>query len=120
MNRRTRDEILGIFRACQAKLGRTPGRDALCKLSGLKESEIDYHWPRYSALVQEAGAEANQFASKLPDQQVFQSYARVCLHLRKIPARNELRQAARELNLSTPHAYDRFGSIAEFDSRFRV
>jgi len=91
--RRTREEVLNVFQACQAKVGKPPGREVFLKLSGLKATEIDYYWPRYSELLKEAGAQPNEFQLKLPDEDVFQDYAKVCLHLRKLPTHKELRIA---------------------------
>ena len=83
--RRSREEILDMFRACQATLGRAPGKEVFSKTSGLKLSEIDYYWRTFNALVQEAGARPNEFQSKLPDEVVFQDFARVCQHVGRIP-----------------------------------
>lgn len=116
--RRSRQEIVDVFRACRSKLGRAPGRAAFCKQSGIKPAEVDYYWPRYSALVQEAGARPNEFQAKLPDGVVFQDFARLCQHLGKIPTNTELRVAQRELGTKTHTAYKRFGNIEEFHARF--
>lgn len=116
--RRSREEILDVYRACQAKLGRAPGKEAFCKMSGIKLSEINYYWPRPSALIEEAGFQPNELQSKLPDDVVFQDFARVCLHIGKIPTHNELRIAQRELGTKTFTAYTRFGSNSEFHARF--
>ena len=116
--RHSRQEILDIFRACQATLGRAPGKDVFCKTSGLKLSEIDYHWPTFRALVQEAGAQPNEFQSKLPDEVVFQDFARVCQHVGRIPTEKELRIAQRSLGTKTHTAYKRFGNNREFHARF--
>ncbi len=116
--RRSREEILDVYRACQAKLGTAPGIDVFCKLSSIKLSEIHYHWPTFSALVQEAGARPNKFRSKLPDEVVFQDFARVRQHVGRIPGINELRIAQRSLGTKTHSAYKRFGSSREFHARF--
>ena len=89
------------------------------KLSGVKAPEIDYYWPRYSELLKEAGAQPNEFQLKLPDEDVFQDYAKVCLHLRKLPTHKELRIVQRELKTRTHSVYVRFGGIEEFRARFR-
>jgi hypothetical protein len=82
----TKQEILELYRACQAKIGEPPGIGRFCKMAKLKPSEINFYWPRPTALTKEAGATPNEFVSKLPDKVVFQDYARVCLDLGKIPA----------------------------------
>jgi hypothetical protein len=38
--RRTKQEILDLYKACQAKLGEPPGIDRFCKMAKLKPSEI--------------------------------------------------------------------------------
>jgi len=107
-----------MFRACQATLGRAPGKDVFCRTSGLRLSEIDYHWPTFSALVQEAGARPNEFRSKLPDEVVFQDFARVCQQVGRIPTEKELRIVKRSLGTKTHTAYKRFGNNKEFHARF--
>lgn len=116
--RRSREEILETFRACSASLGKTPGREVFFKRTGIKAAELDYYWPKYSALVQEVGGEPNELQSKLPDEVVFQDFARVCQHLGKIPTNNELRIAQRELGTKTYTAYKRFGNVKDFHGRF--
>ena len=118
--RHTRQEILELYKACQAKLGEPHGIDRFCKMAKLKPSEISYYWPRPTALTKEVGATPNEFVSKLPDKIVFQDYARVCLDLGKIPAQNELRIAQRELETKTHTVYNRHGDIYAFQDRFRT
>jgi hypothetical protein len=118
--RRTREEILDTFRGCQAKLGKPPGRELFEKLTGIKGSEVAYYWPRHSALVAEAGGEPNRLQSRLPDDLVFKDYARVCLHVGKIPSLAELNIAQRELGAKTHTVDTRFGGgLGEFRRRFR-
>jgi len=73
-----------------ARLGRTPGEAAFFKLTGVKRAEVLYYWPRYSALAKEAGTAPNEFQSSMPDEEIFRDFARVCLHLGKIPTKHEL------------------------------
>jgi hypothetical protein len=117
--RHSKQEILDLYRACQAKIGKAPGKDRFCKMTGLKLAEIDYYWPRPSALLQEAGAKPNEFNQKLPDEEVFEEYARVCLYLNKIPTSGDLRIAQRELKTKTSTVYERHGSLELFLDRFR-
>jgi hypothetical protein len=117
--RQSREEILDLFSACQRKLGRTPGMAVFCKMTGVKESEVSYYWPTRSALAKEAGATANKFDNRLPDETVFREYARICLHLGKIPTRGELLIAQRELGAKTSTVKKRFGGEREFDVHFR-
>lgn len=116
--RRSREEILDVYRACQAKLGRAPGKETFCKMSGVKPAEINYYWPRPGALIEDAGFQPGEWQGKLSDDVVFQDFARVCLHVGKIPSHNELRIAQRELGTKTTTAYTRFGNNSEFHSRF--
>jgi len=118
--RHTKQEILELYKACQAKLGEPPGIERFCKMAKLKQSEVYFYWPRPKALTREAGATPNEFGSKLPDKVVFQDYARVCLDLGKIPAQNELRIAQRELETKTHTVYTRHGDIYAFQDRFRT
>lgn len=87
-------------------------------MAKLKRSEISYYWPRPTALTKEAGVAPNEFGSKLPDEVVFQDYARVCLHINKIPTQTELRIAQRELGTKTHTVYVRHGDILGFQDRF--
>jgi hypothetical protein len=119
IKRHTKQEILELYKACQAKLGEPPGIDRFCRMAKLKPSEISYYWPRPTALTKEVGAIPNEFGSKLPDEVVFQDYTRVCLHLGKIPTQTELRIAQRELETKTSTVYDRHGDIYRFQDCFR-
>lgn len=117
--RRSRQEILELFRACQASLGKTPGTTVFCKKTGLKPSEVAYYWPNPRALAREAGSEPNEYTARYLDDKVFEDYARVCLHLEKVPTQPELRIAQRELKTKTHTVYTRHGTIEEFQNRFR-
>ena len=119
IKRHTKQEILELYKACQAKLGEPPGIDRFCRMAKLKPSEISYYWPRPTALTKEVGAIPNEFGSKLPDEVVFQDYTRVCIHLGKIPTQTELRIAQRELETKTSTVYDRHGDIYRFQDCFR-
>src|SRR5262249_48292150 len=119
--RPSRETILDQFRACTRKLGRTPGRDVFARITGITESQVDYYWPRHSDLVREAGIEPNVFNQAAPEDEIFEQYGRICLHLKKIPTSKELGIAARELDTRNPKTfYGRFGSFAELDKRFRA
>jgi hypothetical protein len=120
MTRRSRDEIIELFRACQAKFGKTPGCEAFCKEARLKPSEIDYYWSPFSKLVTEVGGRPNEFTARLPDDVVFRGYGRVCLHLGKIPTDRELKIAQREFKTRTHSVRTREGSIWAFREKFRL
>ena len=117
--RRSREEILEMYRACEAKLGRTPGMVSLCKLTGLKPPEIKYYWAGLTDLANEVGASPNQLTARMTDEEVFRDFAKVCLHLNKIPSVAELRIATRELKTKTHTADKRFGSVPAFRKQFR-
>lgn len=120
MTRRSSDEIIEMFRACQAKLGRVPGHEAFRKETGVKLSEVNYYWPTFGKLVEQAGGKANEFnTTRMPDDFVFREYGRVCLHLGKIPTEKELRIAQRELKTRTHTVRSRDGSIGAFREKFR-
>ena len=120
MTRRSRAEIIELFRACQAKLGKAPGHIAFGKETGVKLSEVNYYWPTFNKLVEESGGKANEFnTTRMPDDVVFREYGRVCLHLGKIPTEKELRIAQRELKTRTHTVRKRDGSIWAFREKFR-
>ncbi|MBI4309102.1 MAG: hypothetical protein HY591_02100 [Candidatus Omnitrophica bacterium] len=112
-------EILDRFRACCQKLGKTPGKDIFCKTANVKRADFNYYWARSSDIAKEVGAVPQGRSIKIPDSELFEEYAKVCLHLHKIPTMGELRIATRELKTRTNAVRER-GSIGEFDSQFRV
>lgn len=120
MTRRSRDEIIELFRACQAKLGRAPGHQAFRKETGVKLSEVNYYWPTFGKLAMEVSGGANEFATRLADDFVFREYGKVCLHLGKIPTQNELQITQRELKTRTHSVWNRDGSIWAFLEKFRL
>jgi len=119
--RRSREEILEAFKACASVLGRTPGKDEFEKRTGIKESEVQYYWAKPSALAEDAGLQPNTWRDiRLPDSEVFEDYARICLLLKKIPSVAELRIAQRQHQTKTYTVYTRFsGGIEEFQTHFR-
>jgi hypothetical protein len=119
MTRRSRDEIIELFRACQAKLGETPGHRVFTKETGVKMSDVEYYWPKFGKLVEEVGGQTNKFKARLADDDVFREYAQVCLHLGHIPTERELRIAQRELKTRTHTVSTRDGSIGAFREKFR-
>jgi len=117
--RPSREEILESYRACEKKLGKPPGLSLFCKTSGISQADVFYYWPTIGHLTREVGSTPNQFITAMPEDELFSEYARVCLHLKKVPSRNELRIATRELNTRTHIVYGRFKTISEFDQRFQ-
>jgi hypothetical protein len=86
--------------------------------AGIKMAEVLYYWPTFTKLVEEAGGNSNEFKTRLPDDFVFREYARVCLHLGKIPTPNELKIVQRELKTRTHSVEKREGSIWAFREKF--
>lgn len=119
--RRSREEILDKYRACAKQLGRAPGLGALEK-AGIKKSEIKYYWPRPAALAREAGLPPNFFLkSAIPEDQLLEAYARICLQLKKVPTPNEFRIAIRDHGSFSETTFKRpyGGSIPALQKRFR-
>ena len=86
----------------------------------MKPSEVGYYWPSFGKLVREAGGKPNGFNTRLSDDFVFREYARVCLHLGKIPTQKERCIAQREIKARTHTVDNRDGSIWEFRKKFRA
>jgi len=120
LTRRSREEILDLYRAVSAKLGKPPGLGKFCSEANLKSSEIYYYWASPGALTKEAGLEPNEYIERLPDEEVYADYAKVCLHLGKVPSPNQLRIAQRELKTRTHSVFNRDGSIQNFQKNFRI
>lgn len=109
-----------MFRALMTELGRPPGKGTLLKRAGIKESEILYYWPRPTELAIEAGATApNEMQLAVSDSDVFADFAKVCIHLGKIPTGAETRIATRTLQTRTHTVAKRFGTLQAFVQRFR-
>jgi hypothetical protein len=85
----------------------------------VKKGDIDRYWPRFSKLRETVGAPVNKFDNRLSHETVFNDYARICLHLGKIPTRAELDIAQRKLGTKTSTVKKRFGGNREFDVHFR-
>ena len=117
--RRSKQEILELYRALVDKLGKPPGIQTFCKATRIGIEDVEYYWPRTSSLVKEAGHIPNVFNTRLSDDDVFRDYAQVCLHLGKIPTTRELKISQRELKTRTSTVYSRLGSINRFQDRFR-
>jgi len=121
--RPSREEIVDLFRACAAKNeGITPGKDLFQKTCGITESQVKYHFWQggYTELAQEAGLQPNLMTVRLDDDQVFNDYAMICLHIQSVPNVRQLRGAQRELGTRTHTVATRFeGGLEEFQQRFR-
>ncbi|HLD69618.1 MAG TPA: hypothetical protein VJA17_02535 [Candidatus Omnitrophota bacterium] len=122
-SRLSKADILNRFRACCQKLGKTPGTDLFCKTTGVNTNDVRYYWPKFSDLVKEGGAIPQERSEKIPEDELFGEYAKVCLHLKKIPTLPELLITTRELRTRTHQSVltRRFGgSLIETDRNFRA
>ncbi len=120
--RRSREEIIDLFRACAAKLNRTPGKSEFERKCGVSETDIRRHFWKsgYTELAEAAGLPPNTLTQRLEDDQVFEDYAKICLHIARIPSEAQLRGATRELGTKTWSVKTRFtGGTTEFQERFR-
>lgn len=120
--RRSREEIIELFRACAAKLNRTPGKAEFERTCGISETDIRRHFWKsgYTELAEAAGLPPNTLTQRFEDDQVFEDYAKICLHIGRIPSEVQLRGATRELGTKTWSVKSRFpGGTAEFQERFR-
>lgn len=115
MTRLSKTEITGRFDVSCQKLGKTPGFALFCKTARIKKSDIEYYWPRFSDFVKECGGKPQGWIAKIPDEELFREYVKVCLHLKKLPTSNELRIATRELKTRTHTIKNLLG----FDIRFK-
>jgi len=111
--------ILKQYRALYKKLGRTPGIKLFSTMTNIRKRDVYYYWTYFDDLVREAGATPNRIPTALTDDEILRAYARVCLHLGKLPGQLELHRTAREIGARVYSLYDRFGPIAEFDRVFR-
>lgn len=120
--RRSREEIIELFRACAAKLNRTPGAAEFERTCGISVTDIRRHFWKsgYTELAEAAGLPPNTLRQRLEDDQVFEDYAKICLHIGRIPSGVQLQGATRELGTKTWSVKSRFaGGTAEFQERFR-
>jgi hypothetical protein len=118
--RRSREEILDLYRAVSSKLGKPPGLEKFCTEAHLKHAEVYYYWASPGELSKEAGLQPNEYIERLPDADVFCDYAKVCLHLGKVPSQKQIRITQRELKTRTHTIYTRDGSIQAFQKKFRA
>ena len=118
--RRSKEQIRDLFRAARAKLGDDIGQAQFCSATGVKLSEITYHFGDVGTLREEEGLPRNELRLRLSDEEVFGDYARACLHLGKVPSAGWLRIVQRELKTRTNSVYDREpGGIHAFQEKFR-
>jgi hypothetical protein len=111
--------ILERMQAAIHQDGKAPGAAAFENKWGVKAVHRKRYWPTHSRLVEDAGAKANQPLDKIPENDLFHEYARVCLHYGHIPTLAELKIATRELGTRTGTVQSRFGTLAEFNQKFR-
>jgi len=120
VTRRTKQELIDIGVAATAKLGRDFGQQQFCNATHVKLSEIKYHFGDFGPFREALGLSPNELTVRLPDEEIFADYAKICLHLAKIPGTGQFRKATRELNTRTHTVYTREpGGMAAFQKKFR-
>ena len=119
--RRTEQEIRDLFLAAKAKLGDQIGQRQFCSQSGVKPSEIKYHFGDFGTLREAEGVQRNKLTERLPDDVVFGDYANACLaNNGKVPSPARLRILQRKLKTRTHTVYSReLGGIVAFQEKFR-
>jgi hypothetical protein len=91
-------------------------------MCGIPRKVVRHHFWKggYSELAEAAGLQPNTLTQRFEDAEVFEDYAKICLHIGRIPSETQLRGATRELRTKTSTVHSRFvGGIAEFQERFR-
>jgi hypothetical protein len=87
-------------------------------MAGVRAADVHFYWPKIADLTREVGGTPSVLVGPMTEDLLFRDYARVCLHLGKIPSTSELRKATRELGTRTHIVFAKFGCISEFDRRF--
>jgi len=114
MTKRTRpskEAILAAFIRIAKQIGKTPGERTFVDLSGIKRDDIRYYWPRPAALAADAGLAPNLLTVQTPISTLFENLGEISLHIKKIPTKNELEIACRELSKGSATTY-----IKRFDN----
>jgi len=119
--RRSEQEIRDLYCAAKAKFGDQIGQRQFCSRTGVKDSEIKYHFGDFGTLQETEGVQRNKLTERLPDNVVFGDYAKACLaNNRKIPSTAKLRLLQRKLKTRTSSVYLREpGGIIAFQEKFR-
>jgi hypothetical protein len=99
--------------------GSAPGTATFKTEYGVAPTEVKRYWPTHSELVSEAGGHPNEPKRKIPDEELFREYAKVCRYCGGIPTLAQLRIATRELGTRTHKVQSRFGGLEAFNKRFR-
>lgn len=118
--RPSKNKVLEQFRTCVEELGKIPGQAIFLSQTGLTQGDYLYYWARFSDLVREAGFQPNVWTQAIPDNELWEAMARVCIRLQKYPTLQEHRIVARELRLPVYEVYTgRFGRTAEIKQCFK-
>ncbi len=118
--RPTREEILDKYRAWTEKLGKPPGMAKFCKVAGVTLPEIKFYWYPPNTVAVEAGEVPASFNERLPDDVIYSDFAKVCLHIGKIPMSEEHAYIAqRALQIPVRNMYTRRKGKAAFLAGFK-
>ncbi|MCC5982071.1 MAG: GIY-YIG nuclease family protein [Oceanicaulis sp.] len=94
---RSKDEIIGEIKRLASELGRTPGRDAFEKRTGIRTTEWwGIYWRSWGAAVQDAGLTPNRKNDKLSSNDVLAHYVDAVRYFQRLPAVVDLRMYAKE------------------------
>lgn len=115
----TREQILDLMRIAVRELGMAPGSATFAKQFGVTSKQVKRFWPTHSKLIVDAGYTPNERLAQIPEDELFNEYAKVCRHYTHIPSLAELRIATREIGTRTHTVQSRFGSLAIFNDRFK-
>lgn len=87
-----RERILAEIIRTHSDLGVVPGMKTFQNHTGILEREWKGKiWARWSDAVKEAGLEPNKLSVRLPEDDILQGFAEICLEFNKLPTDDELR-----------------------------
>jgi len=81
----TREEVINAIRELAEKLGRTPSRNELARMSKVNRREIRNHFATYGRALRECRLEKTGGGRKLPLEALFRDWAELVRKLKKIP-----------------------------------
>lgn len=118
--RLTKEHILDRMREAirTSANGRAPGSTTFEKRWGVPQGKVDEYWDNHSELILAAGGTPNEPKRKIPDEELFRDYAKVCRREGKIPTQKRLRFLTRELGTRT-YKVEKPDGYPAFKVRFR-
>jgi|SRR5579859_1116954 len=81
----TREEIINAIRELATKLGRTPSRTELARMTKVNRREIRNHFATYGRALHECQLEKTGGGRKVPLETLFRDWAELVRRLKKIP-----------------------------------